>query len=112
MWSPDMWQAIQAYRNGEPESLEPSCEPSKRRWHKRADTDHEREGLRFGRLTIVKYVYSVRHGRVYECVCDCGNYVDVVWWRLKSGNIKSCGCLRRDHGVSQCELMNQRRHGR
>lgn len=110
MWSPDMWQAIQAYRNGEHASLDPSCEPSKRRCHKRADTDHEREGL--GRLTIVRYVYSVRRGRVYECVCDCGNCVDVAWCRLKCGNVKSCGCLRRDHGVSQCELMNQYRHGR
>lgn len=53
-------------------------------------------GKKFGRLTVIedtgrrdKYNY-----RVYKCKCDCGNIIYVNSNKLKSGNTKSCGCLK------------------
>ena len=33
---------------------------------------------------------------VWECICDCGNTIFVARSSLKSGNTKSCGCLRKE----------------
>ena len=53
-------------------------------------------GQRFGRLTAVRPTEE-RSGRsvVWECVCDCGNTAFVAAGRLKSGDTKSCGCVKR-----------------
>lgn len=55
-------------------------------------------GKKFGRLTVLeeckerdKYKY-----KVYKCQCDCGNIIYVNSNKLKSGNTKSCGCLKAD----------------
>lgn len=57
----------------------------------------------FGRLTALEEVAAGD----WLCQCTCGNKVVVRWYRLLSGNNKSCGCLKRsvlgDH---------TRRHGR
>jgi hypothetical protein len=51
-------------------------------------------GERFGRLTVIHKTDTSRaHSRVYECVCDCGNVVDVRRANLVAGNTTSCGCL-------------------
>jgi hypothetical protein len=34
----------------------------------------------------------------FRCLCDCGNFKEVRSSRLLSGNTKSCGCWRREHG--------------
>ena len=57
------------------------------------------EGLKYGRLLVLKRVedYIDSKGMHYSqwlCQCDCGNYVKAVGNRLKSGNTKSCGCLK------------------
>jgi len=55
-------------------------------------------GDRFGRLTV--YWRSDRKGAGWhfwwDCVCDCGNEKQVSDNKLKSGEVKSCGCLRRE----------------
>lgn len=54
-------------------------------------------GQRFGRLTAVKYVGSNKGwGAIWECVCDCGNTVNVKKGSLMTGGTKSCGCLNRE----------------
>lgn len=57
-------------------------------------------GMRFGRLVVVKQGKSIKYGKqtqvTWDCVCDCGNYVNVVAGRLRSGNTKSCGCYNID----------------
>jgi 5-methylcytosine-specific restriction endonuclease McrA len=54
------------------------------------------KGQRFGRLVVIKFSH-VKNGRTYwKCKCDCGNIAIVVANKLKSGHIKSCGCLRRE----------------
>lgn len=33
---------------------------------------------------------------MWECLCDCGNIVNVAGSALKNGNTKSCGCYKRE----------------
>lgn len=66
-------------------------------------------GTRYERLTILREIEPVRHGknlfRRVLCSCDCGNEVQVLFNSLRSRNTQSCGCLRREflfkHGHSQ-----------
>lgn len=50
---------------------------------------------KFGKLTVIEKTDKRYHGSVFwKCKCDCGNIVDVLASRLKSGNTRSCGCLQ------------------
>ena len=54
---------------------------------------------RFGSLTVVSRCESHKYpngqkARRYVCLCDCGNSTIVTARHLRSGNTKSCGCLR------------------
>ena len=51
-------------------------------------------GKRFGRLLLVRRIGPAP--TKYECLCDCGNIKFILWSNLQSGQIKSCGCLRRE----------------
>lgn len=57
------------------------------------------EGLRFGRLLVLKEVAPYRNprgwirGRKYFCQCDCGNQTEVHRGSLLKMATKSCGCL-------------------
>ena len=54
-------------------------------------------GQRFGKLTAVRPTDKRQEGSVvWECKCDCGNTSFVTAASLKSGNTKSCGCLKRE----------------
>lgn len=54
-------------------------------------------GQRFGRLVALEYVGTHRElGPVYQCLCDCGEMVDVDSKRLRKGRKKSCGCLQEE----------------
>lgn len=49
---------------------------------------------KFGKLTVVRYVGKVKSGQSrWLCICECGNEHEAVGSHLKTGNIKSCGCL-------------------
>jgi hypothetical protein len=47
-------------------------------------------GQKFNRLTIISYQGNSR----WLCQCDCGQTAIVGTRHLKSGNTKSCGCLK------------------
>lgn len=52
---------------------------------------------RFTRLLALHEVGSDNHGQIqWLCQCDCGKQIVVTAVRLRSGNVKSCGCLKRD----------------
>lgn len=54
-------------------------------------------GTRYGRLVVVQYTGRKRGKfRLYECLCDCGNTVDVPITLLSGGSTRSCGCLLRE----------------
>ncbi len=70
-------------------------------------------GKKYGRLTVIseihRYIYpSGQKHRQFECLCECGNTIPVDFGNLRSGNTKSCGCLKREilskkakiHGLS------------
>lgn len=69
-------------------------------------------GMKFGRLTVIEFV-GVINGRAYfKCRCDCGNIHIVSGRNLKSGEVKSCGCLRKEkfthttHGLKHSKYYN------
>lgn len=54
-------------------------------------------GEKFGRLKVVRYVGTDKHRySVYECLCDCGNTVNVSANDLQTGHNRSCGCLKQE----------------
>lgn len=51
-------------------------------------------GQKFGKLTAVRQVESVKRRTMWLCKCDCGNEKIAEKQALKSGRVKSCGCIR------------------
>ena len=55
----------------------------------------ELTGQRFGLLTVVDRSDVQKNGKAYwKCLCECGNSTIVSGSNLRSGVVKSCGCLR------------------
>lgn len=58
------------------------------------------EGMRFGKWTVLIPLVRGMRGMAHATVkCDCGTIRDVRHSLLKSGESKSCGCARREHGL-------------
>jgi hypothetical protein len=53
-------------------------------------------GQRFGRLTVLESAPRVDAYARWRCRCECGTLIAVSSRDLRQGNVKSCGCLRRD----------------
>jgi hypothetical protein len=55
-------------------------------------------GYKYGRLTVLRKVDKKESRDIYwECLCECGNSNYIVKGaHLRSGVIKSCGCLRKE----------------
>lgn len=47
-------------------------------------------GLKFGKLTVIKFIKSHNGNHLWECKCDCGNTHYATTTGLLSKNIKSC----------------------
>lgn len=55
------------------------------------------KGQKFGRLTVIVRAGSNKDGAaLWHCECSRGGFVKVPGVLLRSGNTRSCGCLRRD----------------
>jgi hypothetical protein len=75
-------------------------------------------GRVFGRLTVVEFFQGSEPGRRrWICRCSCGNDHVVLAGKLKSGEVSSCGCFRREvqsrpkphlitHGASKTPLYS------
>lgn len=50
-------------------------------------------GQRFGKLNVLKYLGKSK----WLCKCDCGEVTTVRGEGLKTGNTKSCGCIRKEN---------------
>lgn len=50
-------------------------------------------GRRFGKLRVIERVGSRNHYAEWKCLCDCGNFKNVLSVDLLSSNVVSCGCL-------------------
>lgn len=53
-------------------------------------------GKRYGRLVAIGPIGTNKQGVIWACQCDCGASMSVHGYLLRSGNTKSCGCLRVD----------------
>lgn len=56
------------------------------------------KGQKFNRLLVLGYSHldPKGEGAVWKCRCDCGNICYVTGKNLRSGNTKSCGCLKNE----------------
>lgn len=71
-------------------------------------------GQRFGRLVPVEYL-GVPAGRKrgrWLCVCECGKSKDVMGKSLRTGQVRSCGCLNDDVRKSLLIERTGHRYGR
>lgn len=59
------------------------------------------KGMKFGKLTILERCGSKNKRAIWKCICDCGNYYIGVGSEIKSGGVKSCGCLRKKTAALQ-----------
>lgn len=58
-------------------------------------------GQTFGRLLVIGEVGKNKAGHyMWNCKCECGKSKVVNSYHLRSGAIKSCGCLRVDRNVA------------
>ena len=51
-------------------------------------------GNRYGKLVVLKRANSINGKAAWLCKCDCGNETIVSGSDLRSGKVKSCGCLQ------------------
>jgi len=67
-------------------------------------------GQKYNQLTAIKRGTIVRsRSRLWLCECDCGNYLEITGWSLRTGDVKSCrecGAKRRvrkiiKHGLAR-----------
>ncbi len=67
-------------------------------------SDRQKIFDKYGRLKPIKIVCRVRrYGDICECLCDCGLIKNVSIYLLRSGKVKSCGCLMKDNGKQKSE---------
>lgn len=88
------------------------------RWYRMAKYQ-DLTGNKYGRLTVLGRAKNGVSNRGYkvikwECICDCGSKNYVTTGNLKSGRVKSCGCLNSElvtkrnfkHGKTHTRLYN------
>lgn len=75
-------------------------------------------GEKYNKLTVLRYTHSYRNSqKKFDCICECGNIVNVVGTKVKNGRVKSCGCLRKENVITKLyrpklEIRNNERYGR
>jgi hypothetical protein len=67
-------------------------------------------GRRFGRLTVQARVLGGTAGQSakWQAICDCGNTVTARSDHLRSGAVRSCGCLATELAVERAILAGHR----
>lgn len=55
-------------------------------------------GKRYGRLTVLRWddTHPGSSASKWTCLCDCGTVTYAAGTSLRTGNTRSCGCLRRE----------------
>ncbi len=83
------------------------------------DFNNDLAGQRFGRLIVIGLSNEHGHyGKLWLCKCDCGGEKLTTTYKLKSGKVKSCGCLEKEnldkiskhklkHGLSESILYKK-----
>ena len=68
-------------------------------------------GDKYNYLTVEELTENRNNRKHYICICDCGNKVTVSANNLRSGSVKSCGCLhkkniKKTHGKTGTSEFN------
>lgn len=64
-------------------------------------------GQKYGRLLVLHEAGRDKGGKItWECLCDCGKHTIVAGWCLRSGVVKSCGCLRDEKLAAMARSKN------
>lgn len=71
----------------------------------------DERGNRYGLLTVKQYYGTDHNGARWLCECDCGNEIVVKGLKLRSGNTRSCGCLR-EMPLMDRKLIGMAPHGK
>ena len=65
-------------------------------------------GMKFNKIDVIDFAYfkMLKNGKrraYFNCMCDCGNkeIFTVSGASLKSGKVKSCGCLHKAAGIKR-----------
>lgn len=66
-------------------------------------------GQKFHRLLACYPVGSIKASMCWACICDCGGRHVASTRALRSGRVKSCGCLNRESRVEHVRLIGIRR---
>jgi len=61
------------------------------------------KGRKFNKLKVLSFAY-VNVGAYWNCICDCGNEIIVSSSNMIQGNVKSCGCLLKKHGLYKTKI--------
>ena len=73
-------------------------ESQKNRKSKRNDKFKNLEGLKFNKLTVIKFLGKnsdkYKNNNMWGCICDCGNIKQATTSALTHNKIKSCGCMQ------------------
>lgn len=70
-------------------------------------------GQKFNRLLVIQKIdykehnYNTDEGSRWLCQCDCGGLTEVRGTDLRSGRIKSCGCLRNEAAMVNIKKMQK-----
>jgi hypothetical protein len=62
-------------------------------------------GKKYNKLEIIEEVLTEENRRYVYCLCECGSKKVIRYDQLKSGKIKSCGCLLSIKNEAQIEKM-------
>lgn len=67
-------------------------------------------GQKFGRLTVIRCAAKEYKGRIYLCLCECGNTKLIKQCNLGKST-KSCGCLRKEVAKRKRCILVGNKHG-
>ena len=76
-------------------------------------------GNRYERLRVIELYDPTKHGffkrpstnAYWVCECECGATTIVSAASLRSGQTKSCGCLRRETSRAHAKALHDRDYG-
>lgn len=71
-------------------------------------------GNRYGKLVVLERDFSKPKSNkncYWLCQCDCGNQTIVIGTKLRKGETKSCGCLRKENGKDKVIDMTNQKFG-
>ena len=67
-------------------------------------------GNKYDLLTVERYYNSEGTGANWLCRCRCGNVVVVKGTKLRSGNTRSCGCLKYMSFADRRKILSENRN--